>query len=865
MRFSIERLRAGIVVLSALLVAVIVGLFFYARYQMHRFVKDLPGKLGVSIQQSTNGFTISREEKGHTVFTVHASKAVQYKGGGRTQLHDVAITLYGPQGSNRLDRIYGTDFDYDPANSTVATQGEVEIDLENPGSDQSQGQQPSGSRAAGSDQPPADGQPSGASDRPTEVNTDADSGTIHVKTVGLVFNQKTGIATTDKGVEFHFPKAAGTANGAEYDSKQGTLVLDRSVELSSSVNGNSVLIHASHAQLVRSSHQVFLLSPTCDFENIHNSSDEGIVYFRPDGSAGRIHARGNVRIKTDTGENVVSQVANVQLDQDSQPTQADMGGGVFFESVDALHHMRGNAIEGTLRFGPESTLKHAQLRNAVSFVDQLLSLPNDPRGNATREVRSSTLDVDFALGADGRAQAQKALAVGDAVVVLHTIPSKGPQQNTTISGDQLLATLANGNAITRLDGTGHTKIVDLAANGATNTTTGDTLAVNFTPPEVQKAAKPVKGSRGKPASLATAGAGSQVESALQQGHVVIVQTPPPPAATNAPSKSGQQTPSTPLHATAERAEYHAGDQVLHLEGNPRVDNGGLNLSADHVAYHRDSGDATASGNVKATYVQQGSKPSAPSMGGQGPSHVIADRADLTNTTGLSVFRGNARLWQGTNSVAAPVIELSRPKQTLAAHGDDPASQAAVVNAALVTSMASSHAPSGAHATHQQAVVRVHSREMFYSDGERKGNFKGSVVAEDPNGTIHSDETEFYLKPAAPAGAKRAPSPKAAQTGHSNPAPDTAAKDSASSELDRLVATGHVVLTQPGRRGVGDKLVYTEEDGNYVLTGSAQNPPKVFDQVHGTVTGASLLFHGQDDSVTVNGGQSSAVTETHARK
>ena len=85
------------------------------------------------------------------------------------------------------------------------------------------------------------------------------------------------------------------------------------------------------------------------------------------------------------------------------------------------------------------------------------------------------------------------------------------------------------------------------------------------------------------------------------------------------------------------------------------------------------------------------------------------------------------------------------------------------------------------------------------------------------------------------------------------------------QLDRIVATGHVVLTQPGRRGVGEKLVYTADNGRYVLTGSPANPPQVEDAAKGTTTGATLIFNSQDDSVVVSGGQSSAVTETRTPK
>ena len=124
-----------------------------------------------------------------------------------------------------------------------------------------------------------------------------------------------------------------------------------------------------------------------------------------------------------------------------------MGGGVNFVADKDTQSMHGSAIEGTLTFGEDSELRHAQFRNAVSFVDQQSKLANDPQGSATRQVQASKIDVDFTTGSDKKAVAQKALATGNAVATLRTIPSKGPEQNTTISGDQLLATLSDGRAV----------------------------------------------------------------------------------------------------------------------------------------------------------------------------------------------------------------------------------------------------------------------------------------------------------------------------------------------------------------------------------------------------------------------------------
>ena len=60
------------------------------------------------------------------------------------------------------------------------------------------------------------------------------------------------------------------------------------------------------------------------------------------------------------------------------------------------------------------------------------------------------------------------------------------------------------------------------------------------------------------------------------------------------------------------------------------------------------------------------------LGGKGPAHVIAEEAQLNQSTGEATFRGHARLWQQANSVSGPVIVLDRQKQTLVATTKDPA-------------------------------------------------------------------------------------------------------------------------------------------------------------------------------------------------
>ena len=200
-RVSLARLRRWLLAGVILLLLVLGGLLGYARYRARRLLADLPGKLGLHIQSETDGFTLSQSIKGRTVFTLHASKAIQHEN-GKTTLHDVIITLYGPVGSNRTDSIRGDDFEYDQPNGVVQAVGEVHLDLASPA------------------QPAA-----------TAKSTAQPAKRIAVTTRGLVYLQKLGVAATDEPLQIVYGAMRGSAVGADYDSDQGMLRLRRDVHM----------------------------------------------------------------------------------------------------------------------------------------------------------------------------------------------------------------------------------------------------------------------------------------------------------------------------------------------------------------------------------------------------------------------------------------------------------------------------------------------------------------------------------------------------------------------------------------------------------------------------------------------------------
>ena len=146
-----------------------------------------------------------------------------------------------------------------------------------------------------------------------------------------------------------------------------------------------------------------------------------------------------------------------------------------------------------------------------------------------------------------------------------------------------------------------------------------------------------------------------------------------------------------------------------------------------------------------------------------------------------------------------------------------------------------------------SVIRVRGGDLKYSEAERKavmhGGGAGSVVAETGSATSTSDELELMLLPPG----------------------NHAGKDGEPAQVDSMTASGHVVVSSQGRRGTGDRLVYSNETDEYVLTGSASNPPRMTDPARGTVAGVSLIFNSRDDSVSIEGGGRKTLTETIAPK
>ena len=836
-------LGAGLLLLASLVVFLAVG---KGKNPFNR--RDLPKQLGIEIQQEGNGVTYTQAHGGHTLFKIHASRVVQYKQ-GTALLHDVKIELYGEDGS-RVDRIEGKEFLYDQKTGIAVAGGPVEITLMRPGVAPAIAPKAAAGQAVGEK---LKGAPVAS------VAEAAARGEIHVETSGLTFDQKSGVATTSQHVDFSMAQGAGSSIGATYDSQQGLLVLDRAVELTTRRGAETVHIRAQHAEFERDSQICRLRAATADFKGGQATAGDGKVLFRQDGSAVRLDAMNGFTLATATGGHLTAPTGHMEFDEHNQPRHGHLEGGVTMDSASEMagrrRQLHGTAPTAELEFNAQGQLRQAHLERGVAMDSEELSEQAGQPQRLSRHWRSPIADVEFRNSGHGQIELGAIHGTGGVVVTGESQRGAGAVAPSRLSADEVTGAFGPGSVLTTMNGSGHASIEETTETGTRQTTSGDRLEAHFAAP-----AESGVGAGTKPAAKSGQSSEAQVQSATVEGHVVLTQTPV--------AKPGAPPPAQ-LRATAGRADYAGAGEWLHLTVNPRVEDGALQLTADKVDVSRVSGDAFAHGNVKASWMDAGAGSNGRqvrpvggisgqgnvALGGQGPAHVVAAEAQLRHAvggaTGEATFSGQARLWQQGNSVAAPVIVLDRERQTLVARTTDASEP---VRAVLVsaTESVSGRAPGkeagrGQGKANQPSVIRVRGGDLKYSDVERKAvmhsGVLGKVIAETGTATSTSNEVEVTLLPAGKA----------------------AGKDGGEGQVDHMTARGHVVLTSGGRRGTGEQLVYTSATGEYVLTGTAAVPPKMSDPARGTVTGEALIFHGRDDSVSVEGGGQKTTTQTTAPK
>jgi lipopolysaccharide export system protein LptA len=779
---SLAQVRKWLIAGVVVLVFGVSVTYWIARSRVGPTLHNIPKELGIDIQQTSEGFSLSKSEAGRTLYTIRASKAVQFKAGGRADLRNVHIVIYG-HAHDRYDQIYGDKFTYDPQNGEIKAVGEVHIDLQ------------------GNAQGPS---------KPDQAPPDELKNPLHLLTNSLTFNQKTGIAQTDEVVQFRSAQATGSAKGAYYDSNSNQLLLKSDVHIVTTGNRPATITGASGA-IQKVPRQAVLENVRIDEPDRTLTADKGTLLFGPDNTVQHVVTEGNVHIES------------------RGPTIVDIVGP-----------------RGDLNMGPKNTVQQAVLTGGAKF---------DTRGANVTHGSADTFVVDF----EDKNQASRFHMIKNARMIQEPKPGKtGPSgQPMQIEADQLDYQLENGNQLKTGDTVGKAMITILpspaGSKPAKNTGSGQETGGNAT--TVATAGKfhatfgdnnrmktlhgfpdsrIVSTSPGQPDKVSTAsaldvifGPDGGAEKLIQTGDFRYHE------ASAKPDSAGRS-------AFADVATYTPGDYMLVLTGSPRIMDGGMTTTAEVIRINRQTGDGFADNDVKTTYSDLKPQPNGALLANSDPIHVTAHHMTGQKQPGVAHYTGNVRLWQTDNMVRAPKIDFDNEKRSMVAESS--ASQP-------VSSLFMQQGQDG-----KLTPVDVTSDKLTYVDEERRARYTGNVFAKSTSNTITAKLIDVYLKAADPANKSEAaqqpgPPKKSMLPGSNGP-----------SQIDHMVAVGNVVVTEPNRRAVGDRLVYTADDGKYYLTGKS---PSIFDAERGTVWGDSLTFYSHDDRVLVESKRSSP-TITRAR-
>ncbi|MGP0001337.1 MAG: LPS export ABC transporter periplasmic protein LptC, partial [Acetobacteraceae bacterium] len=793
MPLPIYRLRRWLAVIAVLFTAVVAGMYFYARLRQRNVLKEIPGKLGIDIKQTANGFQFSKSDGKRTLFTVQASSLKQFQLDGSAELHHVSIILYG-RDSSRFDQIYGDDFSYDKKSGNVTAHGDVQIDLE---------ANPTGE--TGPDQ-----------GTPRELKNP-----IHLKTKDLAFNQNSGDASTDARVDFSTPQASGWAVGVQYSGKTNvlTLVSQVHVALGGKDPGN---LFATHGRFTRDPHQIVLDDARLVRPSGTLRAEEATFFLTPDNSVERVLATGNVnaesneqdadqtRARADEAEMLLTGKQNLLR-------TATLTGNVHVERIGS-QSIQGDAGRAILDFVGQNQLQKVHAADGVRLTQHgaraatantsasASEHSSAPQPSTPQDFDLTAPIIDFFV-ADGR-RLDHAETSGAAQITIAPVQNSSPAvaktstpasaQRTIITAGRFdakfAATSDGASRLTSIHGSPDAKIVNLTPGLPDRVSTSQTLDAAFLPQ-------------------------GGIASVVQQGSVAY---------------DDGLGPSKRTQAWADKAFYSPADRILVLNGSPRVAEGSMVTTAKAIRINRANDDAFADGDVKSTYSELQEQPNGALLASASPIHVTAVTMTAHKSPAVALYQGNARLWQDANIVEAPSIQFDRDHRFLTAQG----TAAQPVSTVLVQSKLGQPGKPQARGEDkankkseakraETSPVAITSARLTYADAERKAQYEGNVVAKGPSFTATSSTMDAYLVPRSQTSGNQLLA--------------------GSGQLDHMVAQGNVIVQQPSRRAEGQTLVYTASDDKFVLTGG---PPSIFDAERGKVTGVSLTFFRGDDRVLV---------------
>ncbi|HKS94876.1 MAG TPA: LptA/OstA family protein [Terriglobia bacterium] len=787
-----------------------VGVIYRLRSRRQGPPVTTPQSLPSNVDQQVLGYTFTRSDNNRQVFTIRAARTVALKEGGTTVLQDVVVEVFGRKG-DRHDVLRTERAEYNSLTGNFLSPGTTQIQVN----------------------APPDVLPGAENLRGPQ--------TVDLETSGVTYRQKGSELASDQPVRFKAGAISGSATGLVYATRDDWL------ELRKDVRGEwreprqpPVQLKAAHLRYDKDTGRIALAGP---LEFTRGTS-------RVTAGSGMVTLDSRNRLTQAVLEKAVQ--GSIQSGQVSRITsiaaQADRLRGDFDPATGALKSMTadgGVKAESRRRAGADPSERVSRLEAQAVVVAFQGVHARPEKGSATGDVRLTVLpvasgrggtsspvtsgatttsppekaspkpplgalpstkvltagQVDFTFRSDGRSLVE-ANTVGEGKLTL--VPEDSKQGERELTAGQLFMRFDAKDRIESLAGTSGTRLVQQPPLGS----------------------PPGPGKRESASERLSATFDTATEDVLGF------------------QQSGKFTfRGDDRQASADQADYSPEGQILTLTGHPEVWDATTRLKAERLLLHLETDTAEGIGKVEATstgaagaMTVPGSKPpavTAQSASGAASNtvdstNVLADRVEAGRHDQVVHYEGHVRAWHGVDVIEAPALDYYGKQRRLSAGSPVLTSHLAASSrpAGSAPAPASKTEPAAAAADLAAHPLTIRADHVDYFEEGRKADYHGNVELRTEATTLRSDRMSVYFSPASAGGG---------------------------SQVDRVVADGHVQVTQPQRRASGDHADYLASTGKIVMRGG---PPSLYDEDKGFTTGQSLTFFIHDDTLAVDGGEKS---------
>lgn len=800
---------------------IVVGVIYRLRSRRQGPPASTPQSLPSNVDQQVLGYTFTRSDNNRQVFTIRAARTVALKEGGTTVLQDVVVEVFGRKG-DRHDVLRTERAEYNSLTGDFSSPGTTQIQIN----------------------APPDVLPGAENLRGPQ--------TVDLETSGVTYRQKGSELASDQPVRFKAGAISGSATGLVYATRDGWLELRKDVRGEwREPRQSPIQLKAAHLRYDKDTGRIMLAGPlefTRGTSRVMAGSAVVALDSRNRLTQAVLEKAVEAAIESGLPTRTSTPASRAASNTTSITAQADRLRGDFDPATGALKSMTadgGVKAESRRRAGadPSERVSRLEAQSVAVTFQGVHARPEE--GSATGDVRLTVLPVASGHGGTSSPVTSGATTPAPPEKASRKPPLGALPSTKVLTAGQVDFTFrSDGRSLVEANTVGEGKLTlvpEDSKQGERELTAGQ-LFMRFDAKDRIESLAGTSGTRlvQQPPLGSPPGAGKR-ESASERLRATFDTATEDVVAFQ---QSGKFTfRGDDRQASADQADYSPEGQLLTLTGHPEVWDATTRLKAARLLLHLDTDTAEGIGKVEATSTGAagamsvpGSKPpagTAPSASGAASNtvdstNVLADRVEAGRHDQVVHYEGHVRAWHGVDVIEAPSLDYYGKERRLSAGSPVLTSHLAASSrpAGSAPAPASKPEPAAAAADLAAHPLNIRADHVDYFEEGRKADYHGNVELRTEATTLRSDRMSVYFSPASAGGG---------------------------SQVDRVVADGHVQVTQPQRRASGDHADYLASTGKIVMRGG---PPSLYDEDKGFTTGQSLTFFIHDDTLAVDGGEKS---------